>query len=279
MSQNQITEDTEGGVSRSVGTRKTDRVQIDRGWGSSGEPPSIRTTESGRRTHDLKTLSLYYREVIAGRKPFEVRLNDREFHESDSLNLRETTPTGTYTGWECLCEVTYILRGKRLNATQNTGVPGIEPGYVVMGIRHEHEWKADMDGVNLKAGTAERFLYRCRCGAESVVDDEDNAPASERLDAKDREIRALWLQVEALNKDEAGTARSLEEQNAQVVSLRATIARVETLQDKRDALEGRLYDRAYRCGHPRGGCENCEDRWAAYHLLREIGAALKGDNA
>ena len=34
----------------------------------------------------------------------------------------------------------------------------------------EHEWKADMAGVDLKGGTATRFFHRCaKCGAESTA--------------------------------------------------------------------------------------------------------------
>ena len=39
--------------------------------------------------HELKTLPIYFEEVIEGRKSFEVRKNDRNFKVGDMLALNE----------------------------------------------------------------------------------------------------------------------------------------------------------------------------------------------
>lgn len=77
--------------------------------------------------HKLKTWPDYYHEVISGKKPFEVRYNDRNFQVGDTLSLLEWSPEfEDYTGKQCDFEVTYILEG---------GAFGIEEGYVVMAIK------------------------------------------------------------------------------------------------------------------------------------------------
>lgn len=80
------------------------------------------------RTHELKCWPEYFLAVRDGRKPFEVRKNDRDFRTGDALILREWNPfRESYTGHRCNVDVTYVLHG---------GQFGIEKGYVVMGIRH-----------------------------------------------------------------------------------------------------------------------------------------------
>lgn len=93
------------------------------------------------KIHELKTWPEYYKEIVAGRKTFEVRKNDREYKVGDILHLREWEPgnlepkEGTmiyipiaphYTGSELLAKVEYILSG---------GKWGIEEGYCVMSIK------------------------------------------------------------------------------------------------------------------------------------------------
>jgi hypothetical protein len=77
-------------------------------------------------THDLKTWPAFYDAVCRGEKPFEVRKDDRGFQVGHKLRLMEFCPEkGDYTGRECECIVSYILRG---------GTFGIEAGFVVMGL-------------------------------------------------------------------------------------------------------------------------------------------------
>lgn len=76
--------------------------------------------------HELKCWPAYFKDVLLGVKPFEVRKDDRDYHEGDTLWLREFDPTTrNYSGRSVHKRVTYILPG---------GEFGIEDGYVVMGI-------------------------------------------------------------------------------------------------------------------------------------------------
>jgi hypothetical protein len=75
-------------------------------------------------THEMKTWPIFFRQVKAGRKSFEVRRNDRDFHVGDVLILQEYDPAAkTYTGDFVARGVTYLMEGM-----------GLEPGYVAMAI-------------------------------------------------------------------------------------------------------------------------------------------------
>lgn len=93
--------------------------------------------------HELKTWSKYFQEVKSGRKTFEVRKNDRDFREGDTLILKEWQPKGNslvspnklvgeYTGDELEVEITYMMQAKPENAalfglSSNTSVMAIKP--------------------------------------------------------------------------------------------------------------------------------------------------------
>lgn len=77
--------------------------------------------------HELKTWNEYFEEVFMGHKTFEVRKNDRNFKNGDTLILKEWNPkTKQYTGRKMARNVTYILEG---------GAFGLEKGFVVMAIQ------------------------------------------------------------------------------------------------------------------------------------------------
>ena len=93
-------------------------------------------------THKLKTWPQYFSAIKDGRKSFEARLNDRDFHVGDILCLQEwveckmcgkasqaCTKCGGNKGWttgaEILREVAYIVHGPAF---------GILGGHCVMAI-------------------------------------------------------------------------------------------------------------------------------------------------
>ncbi len=81
--------------------------------------------------HYLKTWPEYFAAVLSGEKPFELRKNDREFAKGDILVLQEYCPqTDLLTGRQVTQVVTYLLPG---------GEFGIDPEYVVMGIKRVHD--------------------------------------------------------------------------------------------------------------------------------------------
>jgi len=86
-------------------------------------------------THVLKTFPVYLDAIGRGHKTFEVRRNDRGFSVGDTLDLREWHDARKAWGPRWLtCRVSYMLPG---------GQFGIEPGFVVMGIKlpANHTWE------------------------------------------------------------------------------------------------------------------------------------------
>jgi Domain of unknown function (DUF3850) len=76
-------------------------------------------------THELKIYPQHYRAVLLGLKKVEVRLNDRNYQERDTLLLNEYCPqTQKYTGFQVVRNVDYILKD----------VAGLNPNYVIMQI-------------------------------------------------------------------------------------------------------------------------------------------------
>lgn len=79
------------------------------------------------KIHKIKTWEQFMMDVATGKKPFEIRFNDREYEFGDKLILCGwNNHSEEYTGEEIEADITYILNG---------GQFGIEPGYVVIGIK------------------------------------------------------------------------------------------------------------------------------------------------
>lgn len=64
--------------------------------------------------HWLKTAPEFYGDVESGRKPFEVRIDDRTppYEAGDTVHLQEYVD-GKYSGRETVKTVTYVLRDSR----------------------------------------------------------------------------------------------------------------------------------------------------------------------
>jgi ASC-1-like (ASCH) protein len=78
-------------------------------------------------THELKTWPNYFEDILNGRKTFEVRKNDRDFHVNDFLILEEFDPvTNRFTDRRIACMIIYILKSNEFE--------GISPGYAVLGL-------------------------------------------------------------------------------------------------------------------------------------------------
>ena len=59
-------------------------------------------------THALKTVPPFFKDIVEGKKTFEVRKNDRHFQVGDKVLLQEWH-TDKYTGQEWEGKITYIL--------------------------------------------------------------------------------------------------------------------------------------------------------------------------
>ena len=76
--------------------------------------------------HELKCATEYFKEVIAGKKSFEVRKNDRPYMVGDMLALNEyDTKEIAYTGASCVVYVDYILKGSDY----------CKDGYIIMSVK------------------------------------------------------------------------------------------------------------------------------------------------
>lgn len=76
--------------------------------------------------HYLKTLPHFFRASERGDKPFEVRINDRDFQRGDVLHLQEFVPPDTLTGREIVRQITYILDDTKF----------CKKDYVVLGLKN-----------------------------------------------------------------------------------------------------------------------------------------------
>lgn len=75
--------------------------------------------------HTLKCRPEFFRAIAMGVKPFTVRRNDRDFKTGDLVDLLEWDGLGlAYTDDSLQRRISYVLRD----------FPGIEPGYVVLGL-------------------------------------------------------------------------------------------------------------------------------------------------
>ena len=71
-------------------------------------------------THHLKLHPKYFAEVIAGRKPFEIRFDDRNYRVGDTVVLMEYSVENGATGRQHSRLITYLL----------DDFAGLIPGYV-----------------------------------------------------------------------------------------------------------------------------------------------------
>lgn len=91
--------------------------------------------------HQLKIESTYFKKIILGEKTFEVRYNDRNFHEGDYLGLNEITDHPCNEKGERLETGSFVLV-KVLSVFDNPVF--VKEGFVILSIRpctiKEVEW-------------------------------------------------------------------------------------------------------------------------------------------
>ncbi len=86
--------------------------------------------------HKLKTIQPFFGDVKSGKKIFEIRLNDRNYQEGDTLLLMEWRNTGNvledgFTGQVLRKTVTYVLK--------DCPQFGLQEGYCILGIKDIYE--------------------------------------------------------------------------------------------------------------------------------------------
>ncbi|MCS3690985.1 ASCH/PUA domain-containing protein [Bradyrhizobium elkanii] len=90
-----------------------------------------RAEDSTMKQHDLKVWPDYFDAIADGRKPFEIRKNDRDFQCGDVLRLREYSPgPDEFTGREITRTVSYMLSGDDVMGAAF----GLQQGFVALGL-------------------------------------------------------------------------------------------------------------------------------------------------
>lgn len=78
--------------------------------------------------HNLRTWPRYFNEVVSGKKTFEMRSNDRDFREGDTVTLQEYDPVlEAHTGRELSFRIGYVL-----NSVQKLGLPKLSDEIAVV---------------------------------------------------------------------------------------------------------------------------------------------------
>ncbi len=89
--------------------------------------------------HILKTMDVYWNAIERGEKNFEVRRDDRGFQKGDVLILRRVEWREHGSGGKRLVETTFDGRARvlhrKITYVLTGGQFGIEPGYVVLGLK------------------------------------------------------------------------------------------------------------------------------------------------
>ena len=83
--------------------------------------------------HRIKIHPEFYQAVIEDRKPFEIRLNDRDYKVNDDVILNEYA-NGEYTGRFCAVTITEIF-----------DVSFIMPGYVAFTFKKLADFTASFE--------------------------------------------------------------------------------------------------------------------------------------
>lgn len=101
------------------------------------EAPQEEPAAKNERVHYIRLAATYYDDVATGRKPFELRKNDRDYKTGDILEMNEFTD-GRNTGRVIRCRVTYMLEG----------YTGLTDGYCILGIKvlQAQGYNYDMEG-------------------------------------------------------------------------------------------------------------------------------------
>lgn len=79
---------------------------------------------TGQQVHQIRIATTYFEDAESGKKPFELRKNDRNYKEGDILEMMEFKD-GRNTGRVIRKLVTYLLE----NYT------GLQEGYCIMGTK------------------------------------------------------------------------------------------------------------------------------------------------
>jgi len=109
------------------------------------------------KTHVLKCWTQYFQAVKAGMKPFEIRLNDRDYRTGDTLVLKEFIPMGEqigggqFTGDEIIRNISYMTDWEQKRGYVVIGIPDLREGFTVFeqACIESHNGAAELKGIQM----------------------------------------------------------------------------------------------------------------------------------
>ncbi len=109
--------------------------------------------------HVIKCWPYWFEAVSVGRKPFEIRFNDRDYKEGDRVTLQEFVPPttigmqGSYTGRELDRIISYVFTHDM--EANLAGQHVLAEGVCVFGLREVPEDNDDLDVAEIGAVLAQ----------------------------------------------------------------------------------------------------------------------------
>jgi hypothetical protein len=127
--------------------------------------------------HAVKTLPEYFKLSAEGKKPFEIRINDRPYREGDFLALNEWSEDDGYTG-RCIIEQIICIIDNPDWCKEGYIVMGVEPvkceGRVSINIEEKRKNQyslcsqfdvgtkaVPLQEINQGFETFENFIFKC----------------------------------------------------------------------------------------------------------------------
>lgn len=87
--------------------------------------------------HEVKSWPPFFDAIRDGRKPFDVRYNDRGYRIGDTLLLREWEPVkGIYSGVQCSRLITCVFPDDEIEAVSPAS-DAVLDGWVVLGLKEK----------------------------------------------------------------------------------------------------------------------------------------------
>jgi len=81
--------------------------------------------------HKVKTWPPFFKDAVSGKRPFDLRVNDRDYNEGDTLLQEEFDPDlEEYTGMKHRQEIVCVTRAEDM-----PGKWGLKDGWCILGLK------------------------------------------------------------------------------------------------------------------------------------------------
>lgn len=155
------------------------------------------------QVHELKTWPEFYAEVESGRKPFEIRKNDRAYRVGDVLWLREYEPlTGNYSGRSVRRRVTYLTTFGQVEGMVVLGLESPLLALLASKDQQQAQLREEVTELRQRDKVISRQLERVADGFDPLTADlRERLEAAEAALADMRPRLVAWAtEIESLRK-------------------------------------------------------------------------------